>query len=413
MSDTYRVNTSLTTSAKIAALNEMIMLLEGKIDQAKFNIQEINELYSGAGFDRKYLRDVSIGHTVATYGNWTHLKSEDGYSIWKIAPSDYAYASENNLYFDNKVLKNKGNATTEDAASFNLVYLYDGNAYINNSTEAASEAGTSFNLMNATTNYLYVGLNSIFKGIKIEFDTRGSNYAIETQIYHSGAGWVNLTPETDDYEDNTSNFESDGRINWSLASATGAGWIQNTVNAQIRYWARLKTTTIPVTTAKADYVIPADSVIGLLALSSEQATNEDWAWCTYSTNIYVTIRNTGATAYEGDYYIASSSSITNLENFFVYNHEYTLDHLDSNFNYLSGPTFNTLNVTSKVGVGTSAPNSKAILDLTSTTLTFLPPRLTTTQRNAIATPPEGATIYNTTTHRLNVCSGTGTGWYTI
>lgn len=55
-----------------------------------------------------------------------------------------------------------------------------------------------------------------------------------------------------------------------------------------------------------------------------------------------------------------------------------------------------------VGVGTTAPDQKALLDLTSTTRGFLPPRMTSTQRDAISSPPSGLVIYNTTTGKLNV-----------
>ncbi len=55
----------------------------------------------------------------------------------------------------------------------------------------------------------------------------------------------------------------------------------------------------------------------------------------------------------------------------------------------------------KVGIGTDAPNANAILDVTSTTKAFMPPRMTTTQRDAIASPTEGMVIFNTTTHVLN------------
>lgn len=60
----------------------------------------------------------------------------------------------------------------------------------------------------------------------------------------------------------------------------------------------------------------------------------------------------------------------------------------------------------RVGIGTPTPAPNAILDLASTTQSFLPPRMTTTQRDAIPAPLEGATIYNLTTHRLNVHDGT-------
>jgi hypothetical protein len=59
-----------------------------------------------------------------------------------------------------------------------------------------------------------------------------------------------------------------------------------------------------------------------------------------------------------------------------------------------------------VGVGTSSPNAAAVLDVSSTTQGFLPPRMTTTERNDITTPPAGLMVYNTTTNKLNFYNGT-------
>lgn len=55
-----------------------------------------------------------------------------------------------------------------------------------------------------------------------------------------------------------------------------------------------------------------------------------------------------------------------------------------------------------VCVNGSAPDASAALDITSTTKGFLPPRMTATQRNAIASPTSGLIIYNYTTNKLQV-----------
>ena len=60
-----------------------------------------------------------------------------------------------------------------------------------------------------------------------------------------------------------------------------------------------------------------------------------------------------------------------------------------------------------VGIGTESPSAK--LDVTSTTSGFLPPRMTTTQRDAISTPATGLVIYNTTTNVLNFYNSTSWG----
>jgi hypothetical protein len=58
-----------------------------------------------------------------------------------------------------------------------------------------------------------------------------------------------------------------------------------------------------------------------------------------------------------------------------------------------------------LGLGTATPAASAILDLTSTSRGFLPPRMTSTQRDAISSPATGLTIFNTTTGAVNVYSG--------
>ena len=63
--------------------------------------------------------------------------------------------------------------------------------------------------------------------------------------------------------------------------------------------------------------------------------------------------------------------------------------------------------TNQVGVGVTSVVASAKLEVTSTTQGFLPPRMTTTQRNAIATVSgdAGLTIFNTTTTKLEVWDG--------
>ena len=64
--------------------------------------------------------------------------------------------------------------------------------------------------------------------------------------------------------------------------------------------------------------------------------------------------------------------------------------------------------TGSVGIGTTTPASSSLLDVTSTTKGFLPPRMTTTEINAIASPAAGLVVYNTTLAVL--CFYDGTGW---
>lgn len=69
----------------------------------------------------------------------------------------------------------------------------------------------------------------------------------------------------------------------------------------------------------------------------------------------------------------------------------------------------TVNTQAQVGIGTSTPATSAQLDVSSTTKGFLPPRMTVTQRDAIASPAAGLTIYNTTINAFQVYNGTA--WF--
>ena len=68
---------------------------------------------------------------------------------------------------------------------------------------------------------------------------------------------------------------------------------------------------------------------------------------------------------------------------------------------------NIFNNGAEVGIGTVNPNTSAKLDVESTTQGFLPPRMTTVQRDAIASPATGLVIFNTTTNCLNFFIGSG------
>ncbi len=60
-----------------------------------------------------------------------------------------------------------------------------------------------------------------------------------------------------------------------------------------------------------------------------------------------------------------------------------------------------------VGIGTNTPAASAQLEVSSTSKGFLPPRMTTTERNTIASPSAGLIIYNTTANSIQLYNGSG------
>jgi hypothetical protein len=79
--------------------------------------------------------------------------------------------------------------------------------------------------------------------------------------------------------------------------------------------------------------------------------------------------------------------------------------------YTSGAEKVRIDTAGNVGIGTSSPNASAILDAQSTTKGVRFPNMTTTQKNAIATPPAGLVIFDTTLSKL--CVYSGAAWETI
>jgi len=71
----------------------------------------------------------------------------------------------------------------------------------------------------------------------------------------------------------------------------------------------------------------------------------------------------------------------------------------------------TLTAAARVLIGTTTEDTSALLNVTSTTNGFLPPRMTTTQKNAIGTPAAGLIVYDTTLAKL--CVRTASAWETI
>ena len=60
-------------------------------------------------------------------------------------------------------------------------------------------------------------------------------------------------------------------------------------------------------------------------------------------------------------------------------------------------TSGSITTSGSFGVGTASPAANSALDITSTSKGLLLPRLTSTQRDAINSPPSGLMIYNITT----------------
>ncbi len=96
------------------------------------------------------------------------------------------------------------------------------------------------------------------------------------------------------------------------------------------------------------------------------------------------------------------------------NISFTNDIANRNINFATGGSSTaqlTLFSTGNLALGGTTDNPTALLNLSSTTKGFLPPAMTTTQRNAISSPATGLRIYNTTTNTNDFYNGSA--WVNI
>ena len=92
--------------------------------------------------------------------------------------------------------------------------------------------------------------------------------------------------------------------------------------------------------------------------------------------------------------------------------DFTINNRESGYIRLSTNNAEAMRITSagNVGIGTTSPSASAILDAQSTTKGVRMPNMTTTQKNAIASPAAGLMVYDTTLAKLCVYT---TAWETI
>ena len=136
--------------------------------------------------------------------------------------------------------------------SLSKVFVFDGASFTDNTTEASSEAGDPFNSLIDTDDFVYVGDDATFEGIRMLFDTKGSNYILKFEYsITGGSGWDTLLTTEHSLVDGTSNFRRDAAITFTAP----ANWVATTVDGQNKLWIRISTTQAPVTAATLATVV--------------------------------------------------------------------------------------------------------------------------------------------------------------
>ena len=396
MNNIFKVNPGLPTTTKISLINDQVITVAGQTAKTKFDRYELDSLYSNLGVIRQYYRDVALGNTLLTYTGWSCLSVQTGYNIWKFTPANYSYNALNAVYWNDALLTNMGLATSEAVTEFDKVFYNLSTTWVDDTVEAGTGSGSPFNLLSSTTDYVYFGLSSVFGGIAFTIPTRASGITLVVEYYNaeSGTGWRALNPITDNLDDETNGLSGNGAITFNIP----VDWVTHSVNSVSKYWIRISSTSIPVTVGMCSLAIPSASVIALLSLSSSQVINEEWEFCSYNGNIYVTIPNIGNSPAEGTNFITSISTATNLKNFFIYNNEFTANYASSLY------TPSSAGITKYIYSFTNASlQSGGFLVLTHSAVSRFV-QVSIYDNNGTLVNPDSISLTNTTTVRIGLTS---------
>ena len=194
------INPRLPGEQSISKIYRNEQMLDGKTDQGIFDIYELDNVYERIG-NRVYERNVVLGNTLSSYTDWTNVKEEAGYGIWKYPITDFVDNDVNELYINNIKLDYVGVADSESTpVGFTRVFLTDnkrsGEGFTDVTSAVSSLSGTPVAL--GTTNDYIVEVTPTLSGIDLDY-INIINGSVTVQTTASAVEYK-LYVEDEDYE---------------------------------------------------------------------------------------------------------------------------------------------------------------------------------------------------------------------
>lgn len=260
----------------------------------------------------------------------------------------------------------------------------------------------------------YLFLNSSFNGGKFYFSNGNSGSGAFAQINTTTGDWLIGSPNTNVYSDSTSyKLTVAGTVSttgFRMTNGASSGYLLQSDSSGNAFWisatsasANFANTNLTFTSTRLHDTNGHD-----LGITTDGGMGNGSYFVMSQTYSSLGFQNTVIEAYSLTFSILVGGSPIFVAN----SSELVINQgLSTDFR-ISGATqtnlFFTDTTTDSIGIGTNTPNSKAILDISSTDKGLLVPRMTSTQREAITSPPAGLIIFNTTDSRHE--GYTGTTW---
>lgn len=306
--------------------------LESAIEDLDFSVNRIETIETILGVESGFITDLSLGSTVDTYSDWSHLLSQTGYSIWKIEVDNFEDNDENQLFINTSdsealYLDYRGEADAEIKTFFNTILHYDTSVATpeyNDLTTPVQNEGSSSTIWEESEDYLYIGSTTKFSKVSFRLEIAGVGVdGLTIEYYNSDA-----TPtweEVEDLDDDTDNLSGNGTVEFTEPT----DWAQTEVDSSTLYWIRISPQSFPVTFPTVLTISQGDSIPDKLLMTSTEVVDRHWSWGFYNDYIYVSIPNSGRSAYEGQLFITSSSDDETLRDYFISNRNYKTNYFSS------------------------------------------------------------------------------------
>jgi hypothetical protein len=316
------------------------------------------------------------------------------------------------------------------------------NIYAFNSTPLTPDAlGFGLAFASFKTNFSTNNYDVYFSGVDYTNTTGTANHISIKRTFAAEAGAGNYRPFNIEYTINNSGAQT-GTATGIFLNATETalnGMTHNLMDLQVGGVSQFRVSRIGDTTSNGTFVslnsytnfignrfqissgLASNRTLfvavgeGIMRISDATEANFNRLQLGGTTNAFPAIKRNGAGI---DFRLADDSGFCDISsskvNSPVFNSSTTIDFYAASYFTLrpsGGGTeaFVSAGYTSFGGVGSNS--GSCVFELLSTTKGFLPPRMTTTQKNAIATPATGLVLYDTTLNKLAVY--TGSAWETV
>ena len=367
--------------------------------------KEIYEIDTSFYVSKNYLNSIGLGSV-------TSVATGYGLSGGPITTSGTLLVDTSNIasktYVNSKVASSGGSSSLSSLTAATATNTIDNKAYQQTwkwdslSSGTGMKISTASTLASGNTQTLFeieqTGTNATSSlktyATKIK-STKSSNSNSNVALYLEASGVSSSGPSNSralEIGGGEIYINTGGTTNPYFRFASGAYWFDNTVG--------LQTFNAPAGT-NTGFSFEPNSVYGI-NFKNHFSSTAGFGFSNYSST-----RNAmlfGAQGYFASYYAQQASAVVLERDKDVFS--ISADSATGSFFFTPTKILSVRGKTTNVGIGTQLPDASAILDLTSTTKGFLPPRMTSTQGSAL-TPIEGLLIYVTDTNG----TFTSKGWW--